>query len=295
MERKGMKKHCLCKKIFVMASLVMLFSGMPLTAASSYGSTQALVEGLEAYKSGDWTGAVFLLRRAVSSSEYATADNYYMLIMSEMYAGDYVAAEKDCRYFLNSFSEPSLRAFVTYQRGRTLHYLGKNDEAVNVLSDFCHQNPDNEMYASALYWLAECFYDDYNYDTARTLYERVVTEFSEDAKASESEYKLEMISQREREQKLLYLLKMTGEEYLSARETYEKQLKQYESEDLQSLRRQLKVANDRIAELEAAASETIQAAKYTDAVQVKDPEVLSLKNKALQLQMLLDKKTGTEK
>ncbi len=295
MERKGMKKRCFCKKIIILASVFMLFSIMPLTAASSYGSSQALVEGLEAYKSGDWTGAVFLLRRAVSSSENATADNYYMLIMSEMYAGDYVAAEKDCRYFLANFNEPSLKAFVTYQRGRTLHYLGKNDEAVNILSDFCHQNPDNEMYASALYWLAECFYDDYNYDTARTLYERVVTEFSEDAKASEAEYKLEMISQREREQKLLYLLKMTGEEYLSARENYEKQLKQYESEDLQSLRRQLQVANDRIAELEAAASETVQAAKYTEKIPVKDPEVLSLKNKALQLQMLLDKQTGTGK
>lgn len=295
MERNGMNKLCLRTKFIFVLALFFVFTGMPLTAASSMGSTQALVEGLEAYKSGDWTGAVFLLRRAVSSSENATPGNFYMLIMSEMYSNDYVAAEKDCKYFLSSFNEPSLKPFVTYQRGRALHYLGKNDEAVNVLSDFCHQNPDNEMYASALYWLAECFYDDYNYDTAKTLYERVVLEFPGDAKAAESESRLEMISQREREQKLLYLLKMTGEEYLNARETYEKQLKQYETEDLQSLRRQLKIANDRIAELEAAATETIQAAKFTEKVYVQDPELIALKNKALQLQNLLDKKTDAVK
>lgn len=285
-------KKCKAKFVFLLAAFML--AAVPC-AASSADDAQALVQGFDAYRSGDWTSAIFLLRKAVSVPANSTPETYYVLIMSEMYAGDFSAAEKDCSYFISAFNDPSLKPFVMYQRGRALHYLGQNDEAVLVLSDFCHQNPENEMYASALYWLAECFYADYNFDTARTLYERIVIDFTNDAKAADAEYKLEIISQREREQKLLYLLKMTSEEYLSAREAYEKQLKQYESEDLQSLRRQLRAANNRIAELEAAASETITAARYANSSsKTEDPGIAELKTKALQLQNLLDKKYGNK-
>lgn len=285
------------KKSFLLILLSCVLAVQNVSAGDSAEMNAAyLIQGYDAYRSGDWTSAIFLLRKACSVSENATPETYYMLIMSQMYAGDYVAAEKDCRYFLTSFSSSELRSFVMYQQGRALHGIGKNEEAVLVLSDFCHQNPDNEMYASALFWLAECFYDDYNFETARTLYERIVIDFPEDAKAVDAEYKLDIINQREREQKLLYLLKMTSEEYLSAREAYEKQLKLYESEDLQSLRRQLRVANERIAELEAAASETLAAAKSAASVSPEeDTAVLSLKAKALQLQKLLDDKKSAVK
>lgn len=249
----------------------------------------SLVQGYEAFKNGEWTSATFFLRKAVGVPANATAEAWYMLIMSEMYAENYSSAVADCNSFLSSYSDSSLISYVQYQKGRALHYLGQNEDAVLILSDFCHQNPDNEMYPSALYWIAECFYADYNFDTARTMYERIVANYPDDSKASDAEYKLDMISQREREQKLLYLLKMTSEEYLSSRESYEKQLKQYQTEDTVNLRKQLKTANARIAELEAAASDTIIAAKKaTQSVKTEDPDVVALKAKAALLQRLLD-------
>lgn len=259
-------------------------------------NSNLLVQGLEEYKSGDWTSATFLLRKAVTVPANSTAETWYMLIMSQMYSEDYSSALIDCDSFLNEFSESHLASYVTYQKGRALHYLNQNDDSVLVLSDFCHQNPDNEMYPSALYWIAECFYDDYNFDTARTLYERIVSSFPDDAKAQDASYKLDTISQREREQKLLYLLKMTSEEYLNAKETYEKQIRQYKTEDTLDLRRQLKAANDRIAELEAAASETIAAAKKaTKSTPAEDPDVVALKSKASELQKLLDNQKNSSK
>lgn len=291
----------------VVASAVLLFAA---PAPVLFGQTEkavevqvtadsgdALVLGYNAFKSSDWTSATFFLRKAVTVPANSTQEAWYMLIMSQMYSEDYKNAVTDCGTFMTAFPEGSLLPFVTYQKGRALHYLGQNDDSVLVLSDFCHQYPGNEMYPSALYWMAECFYDDYNFDTARTLYERVVSDFPGDAKAKDAEYKLDTISQREREQKLLYLLKMTGEEYLSTSENYEKLLKQYQTEDMLNLRKQLKAANDRIAELEAAASETLAAAKKASKTTAAegDPDVAALKAKALRLQMLLDAQENASK
>jgi len=305
MERKSMNWRVSitgAKKLFLAGAALSLLAasqifgeGVPsLDAARSGG--EALVQGYDAFKSGDWTSASFFLRKSVTVPANSTQEAWYMLIMSEMYSGDYKTAVTDSNTFLGTFQEGSLKPFVQYQKGRALHYLGQNEDSVLVLSDFCHQYPENEMYPSALYWMAECFYDDYNFDTARTLYERVVADFPDDAKARDAEYKLDTISQHEREQKLLYLLKMTSEEYLSTSEQYEKLLKQYQTEDTLALRKQLKAANARIAELEAAAGETIAAAKKASAAgPAEDPDVVALKAKAIQLQKLLDKQnTGTK-
>ena len=265
-------------------------------AAAAASSQSALVQGYNSFKSGDWTSATIFLRKAVTQPANSTQEAWYMLIMSQMYSEDYKGAVTDCNTFITSFPEGSLKPFVQYQKGRALHYLGQNDDSVLVLSDFCHLYPSNEMYPSALFWIAECFYDDYNFDTARTMYERIVADFPDDAKAKDAEYKLDTIAQHEREQKLLYLLKMTSEEYLSTSENYEKLFKQYQTEDTLDLRKQLKAANARIAELEAAASETLAAAKKASKTtsSTEDPDVVALKAKALQLQKLLDAQNSTK-
>ncbi|MCR5762811.1 MAG: tetratricopeptide repeat protein [Treponema sp.] len=271
----------------------------------------ALVKGLESYRSKDWVSSAIFLRRAVSENKNAGAEVLFMLIMSEMYSGDYESAVIDCDTFLSSYPNSSLVRNIQYQKGRALHYTGQNDQSVLVLSDFCHQNPNSRMYPSALYWIAECFYEDYNFDTARGLYEQIVSDYPNDKKAVDAKFKLDAIAQREREQKLLMLLKETGEEYVSSRETYERQLKEYESQDVVSLRRQLNEANSRIAELEKTASAPMPAkaeanvkempvAENTVFVQesahgkkkkgVSSEELLNLKIRAAQLQRLLDEK-----
>ena len=79
----------------------------------------------------------------------------------------------------------------------------------------------------------------------------------------EAAFRLELLEQRAREEKLLYLLRMTGEENLAAREDYERQIKQYQSEEsinfkmkvtelsllVESLQEELNTANNRIEKL----------------------------------------------
>ena len=106
------------------------------------------------------------------------------------------------------------------------------------------------MYASSLFWIGESFYACYQYNEAKSMYQRIVSEYPDDTKAPASQYRIETINQRDREEKLLYLLKQTGEEYLFAKEEYEKQLKVYASETGSGTRAKLYEAQKRNAELE---------------------------------------------
>lgn len=285
------------------------------------------LKGFESYRNSEWTNAAFYLRKAVSLPENSVDSVWYMLIMSQMYSESFSSAINDCDYFLKTFEDSMLRPAVEYQRGRAYACSHKNDAAVLALSTFCNEYPESPMFSSALYWIAECFYNDCDYETSRGLYERIVSEYPDSVKTEDAKFKLYLIQQREREQKLLYLLKMTGEEYLSTRENYEKQLRLYQTENMAELRAQLEAANRRIKELEQNATASYQIVSETvvapetvaaePAVQesvtesvaepvvqsettsvpakvkpVSDEEMYSLKEKAKLIQRMLDEKNG---
>jgi tetratricopeptide (TPR) repeat protein len=174
------------------------------------------------------------------------------------------------------------------------------------------------MYAAALFWIAESFYASYNYVESKSLYERILNEFPDDPKASAAQYRIETINQRSREEKLLYLLRETGEEYLSAKEAYERQLKLYSSETAEEIRKKLINLQERNKQLESKLSDyekQLQSQnqekldmqkKYESVIKNLENDVKSikenqnaefirqLKEKASQTQQLLDKKTQAE-
>ena len=198
-------------KPLVLFSLCVLFlCRMRPSCAQAYGqniASAAFLQGTDAFKSGEWMSAVFMLRRAVSYPENCNSDTWDMLITAEMYAGEYKSAYQDCEMFLKDFPDSPYLSYVMYHKGRALFCLGEYERSVIQLSDFCHYYPDHEMYASALFWVAESFFAAYNYSDAEILYSRVVSEFPDDAKAAAAQYRIETIAQNAREEKLLYLLK----------------------------------------------------------------------------------------
>ena len=214
------------RKVYTLLILFLL-SGYSLFSQASGQSlpVTAFVQGAKAFSSGEWTSSIFLLRKAVSYPENFNPDTWYMLITAEMYAGEYKNAYQDCETYMQNFPESPYDYYVLYHRGRSLFCMGEYEKSVLILSDFCHQYPDHEMYPSALYWIAEAFFEAYNYDDAEVLYSAIVNDYSDDAKADSAQYRLEIIKQAAREEKLIYLLKETGEEYLAAKEEYERQLR----------------------------------------------------------------------
>lgn len=213
-------------------------------------AANAFVQGTVAFRNSEWMSAVFLLRKAVSYEENNNADTYYMLISAQMYAGEYKSAFQDCETFLKEFPDSPYTSFVTYQKGKALYCLGEYEKSVLLLSDFCHQYPDHEMYASALYWIGESFFASYNYEEASVVYKRILSDYSSDAKAAGAQFRLETIAQSYREEKLLYLLKETGEEYLAAKEEYERQLRAIGSESATEVRHRIVDLQKKNADLE---------------------------------------------
>jgi len=240
-----MRKNVIKKITAVAAGLVLMGSVFALDSGMT-----AFQDGLTAYGRGEWESAVFLLKKAAGYPENFNADTYYMLITSEVYAGDNSEALDDCDIFLENFSDSLLKPRVDYLKGRILYNLGDYEKSIMVLSDFCHEYDSDEMYSYALFYIGESLYAGYKYDEASSIYERVVTDFPEAPKVTAAQYRLDSISQRSREEKLLYLLKQTGEEYLFAKEEYEKQLRMYNSENVASTKQKLLDAQRKNQELE---------------------------------------------
>ena len=111
------------------------------------------------------------------------------------------------------------------------------------------------------------------------LYQRLVDEFPLGERTPEAEERLLAISQAEREEKLLYLLRVTGEEYLAAKEDYEKQLRKYQSEDSMGLQDQLSKSFSDIQEMRA----TVDVLQGQNAAQARRIAELEDENERLQI------------
>ncbi len=294
-------------------AFLLLAGSLFFTASASESATSAFVEGCRFYSEGQWASAKMLLKKAVSYPENLTPEVYYMLISAEIYDGDYKGALDDCNVYMDSFPNSLYISNISFQKGLALYNMGEYEKAIIALSDFCHQFENSELYASALFYIGESLFASYQYEEASAIFERIVTEFPEAAKAPAAQYRIESILQRAREEKLLYLLKQTGEEYLSAKEEYEKQLRMYNSDSVNTTRQKLAEATSRNEELErqildlehqlsAVKTEeaytyiSSNAVKYTDDVDVPNSEpydetkeqIKLLKQKALEAQKMLE-------
>ncbi|MCQ2589818.1 MAG: tetratricopeptide repeat protein [Treponema sp.] len=308
------------KKFLIASISTVLLTASPLIGAESNSAAGFYAEGCSAFSRGEWDSAVFLLRQTVANAAFNTADANYMLITAEIYAGDEKSALADCDEFLNTFTNSFYYSRIQYTKGKLLYNLKEYEKAIVTLSDFCHKNEKNELYPSALFYIAESLYADYKYEEAEAIYERIIKEFPENEKVSAAQYRIESIAQRSREEKLLYLLKQTGEEYLSAKEDYEKQLKLSNSDtitreklvdyqqknkeleeqiqDMENQIQQLKVLqaekDAQIALKEAEEQQRLQEAEMEKLNQQKEnqDEVRRLKEKAQILQQMMNRKKG---
>ena len=300
------------KKLLEIIFAAALFFGASGFVFASDASSAAYLEACKAFSRGEWESAELLLRKAVAYPQNNNADTNYMLITAEIYADDSIRALKDTEAFLHNYPGSIYTPRIQYMRGKLLYNTGDYEKAIIVLSDFCHQYENSELYPSALFYIAESLYAGYKYDEAETLYERIITQYPESDKVSASQFRMESIAQRSREEKLLYLLKQTGEEYLAAKEDYEKQLRLYNSEAInttrerlvdsqrknQELEEQIRDLENQIAELKAeqeARSDEEQsiivAAKKDDVfteTSSKEEDLKLLKQKARLVQWLID-------
>lgn len=231
LNRKNIFSFCLAMQICVVLSAQDFSAARLLSSADAPGMDAVLGAAYNAYGDGDYESALFLFRRALIDRQSQSDSVLYMTIMAGMHSGEYKAAYADTEYFLATYPDSEYAPLVKYQAGRALFCLGDYDNALIVLGDFCHENPENMMYASALFLIGECFYAEYAFDEAEPFYAQIVGEYPDSAKAPDAQYRLDAINARKREDKLLALLKETGENYFSSKEEYERLLRRHELEN----------------------------------------------------------------
>ena len=221
-------------------------------SALNYGYADDLVYGLEAYKNKDWSNALFFLRKASAVKETASEEVWLLMISAEMNVNDYYAVLRDSDIFIRRFPSSIYIPNIEYQCSLARFGLELYEEAAKGFSDFCENYPSHVLMPSALFWAAESLYNQYEYASAMPLYARVVTEYEGSDKYAESLYRIELLKQREREEKLLYLLRVTGEEAAAAREEYERQIKKAEGEEAINLKRRIRGLEEQVAALQTA-------------------------------------------
>lgn len=219
-------------------------------SALNYGYADDLVYGLEAYKNKDWSNALFFLRKASGLSETSSEEIWLLMILTEMNVNDYDAVLRDADIFMRRFPSSSYIPNIEYQRSLARFGLEMYDEAAKGFSAFCGNYPSHVLTPSALFWAGESLYRQYEYANAMPFYTRVVSEYEGSDKYAESLYRIDLLKQREREEKLLYLLRVTGEEAVAAREEYERQIKKAESEEAISLKRRIRVLEEQLTALQ---------------------------------------------
>lgn len=303
------------RKLRILATVFCsFFLGAPVfaqefvSAKNFYGENlspdTALANAYNAYADGDYESASFLFRRALSDRRNQSDGALYMLVMAGIQIGDWQGAYADAEYFLSSYPESEYAPLIKYQAGRVLFNLGDHDKALMALGDFCHENPGSVMYPSALFLIGECFYEGYDFDEARSFYECIVEKFPSDEKAKEARYRIDSIDAYDRQEKLLYILQQTGENYLASKESYEKTLRRYELENLLGVRG--KGASDypeNPFEGDSGAAEKVSAPEKSKAEEIEataDAEernsildaLQRLKTSAAEAQNLLDRENG---
>lgn len=303
LNQKKIFSFCLAMQICVALSAQDFSAARLFSSADATGMDAVLGAAYNAYGDGDYESALFLFRRALTDRQNQSDSVLYMTIMAGMHSGEYKAAYADTEYFLATYPNSEYAPIVKYQAARALFCLGDYDNSLIVLGDFCHENPENMMYASALFLIGECFYAEYAFDEAEPFYARILGEYPDSAKVSDAQYRLDAINARKREAKLLALLKETGENYFSSKESYEKILRRYELENSlgdarraqgESLGRSLDDADLFVfdgTDIEFEENLKVRDGMSSESNRKKsdfEAELIRLKNSALEAQILLD-------
>ncbi len=200
---------------------------------------QDLIQGLEAYKIGNWEDALFFLKRTDNFQNALSDAVWYFVIMAEMNLGEYDAALRDGNAFLEIFPDSIYVPEITYQTVYASYELDMYDIAISGFSDFIYMYPNHNFVSYAVFYTGEALYNTYDFSRSKSYFDRIIIDFPESTKYDDALFRLELLEQREREEKLLYLLRVTGEEAVAAKEDYERQIKQLQSEETLILRKRL--------------------------------------------------------
>jgi tetratricopeptide (TPR) repeat protein len=251
---------------FLLVCLLLFAAGSAFSQNPQSQFSQRLQRGVNLYRESRWGEAVTELRvaQAEAINTRQRSEALYWIALAELSASDYEAALRDMDELERTGGGRIVD--IAYHRGRAYYYLGYYEEAVVLLNEYVLNTGQTEKarISASYYWIGESLFALGQTDRAKDFFQAIIDWYPESAKFEAASYRIALINQKKVETELLALLKWSHEEYLktieeyrSRERTYDQTLNAYQRQladrdraDLESYRRQLAEAQDRIRTLE---------------------------------------------
>ncbi|MBU0934868.1 MAG: tetratricopeptide repeat protein [Spirochaetes bacterium] len=246
------------------------------------------------------------------------AEGLYWSALTHIAMNSYPAAKAVIDTFLELYPGHNRLEELLYQQGRIHYIMQEYEKSLQILKAFITLYPEAEVYASALFWIAESLYELGRFTDAEKIYTSIREDHRDSIKAEAAAYRIDLIRFKYREEELLTLLKWSHEESLKVIEEFQRREKAYEqalnlyqkrygdlqqsisgsdtntdlaqqnselTTQLQTLRLSIAAKDRQIASLTAAASTTsVQSTANTEKVEDSQRlKLIELKERTLEL------------
>ncbi len=218
--------------------VLLLLMGCSFLLFSSEGD-DIFREGLDSFERGEYFSAYRQFTRLAEEESfyYYRANAVFWQGKSLYMMGDYVQAGSLLDQFLMNWPDNSYYEEALYLIGKNYYSQGNYEAAVDGFIRFSEEYSRSVYLSHALYWMGEALYSLGHIEEARQLYDRVINEFPDSPKKEAARYRNALIDIKEREEKLLELLKWSHEEFLKSgqesnqeKAVYEEALKAYQNQ-----------------------------------------------------------------
>lgn len=217
-------KHSMLRYLFILA----IFTGSLVCLQADDSASVMFDKGKTYYANGKYLEALYFFNELIkdNSTEYL-GDAWFWSSKSYLASGDIENAEKNLEYFLLNFPRNSNYNEGFYYKGRILFIEKEYEKAIELFNRFIRTNPFSPFVSNSYFWIGECLYNTGHFNEARQMYEKVVTDYKSSYKFEASQYKIELIDLRSREEELLQLIRWSHEESTKTIEEYKNREKSY--------------------------------------------------------------------
>lgn len=218
-------------------TVLFLFLLIPVLLSPSEGD-DLFHEGLTHFDNGELTEAYRKFTRLAEEESfyYYRANAVFWQSKTLYMMGAYIKSRELLNQYLINWTDNTYYEEAEYLLAKTYYQQKEYQTALDLFLDFSSEYANSDLMPHALYWTAETLYQLGHLDEARIVYDRLIRDYPTSTKVEASRYRFSLIEIKEREEKLLDLLKWSHEEFLDRGQEmaqtkliYEEALKAYQN------------------------------------------------------------------
>lgn len=206
---------------------IFIFSFFVLSFLSA---NQDLINGIEFYKNEMYSEAISSFHNIILDPNNTDIhpDAYFWLAKSYFILNRLEDTERNLEFYLLNFENHKYYEEAFYLKGRLLVKQKDYDSAIIIFRNYIDLYPESDLISHCYFWIGESLFLLGNMDTAKEIFKIILEQYPGSVKYEAANYRLSLINIKQRENELLYLLKISHEEYLETLEEYQRLIQTYE-------------------------------------------------------------------